>query len=261
MKEELPMPYELITIPCRSDNYAFLLRDNASGETLLVDVPVAAPILATLKEKTWSLTHILLTHHHDDHVAGLADILGVHPAQVIGAAADQHRLPSLNRAVVAGDTLVIGSQQGRVMDVPGHTVGHIAVYFEAAKLLFSADSLMALGCGRLFEGTAEQMWQSLDAMRNLPADTLVCSGHEYTLANAKFAITMEPQNTDLIKRQADTIAANQQGEPTVPSRLSLERATNPFLRPESPEIRERLQMPSASNAKVFAEIRRLKDKF
>ena len=255
------MPYELITIPCRSDNYAFLLRDHASGETLLVDVPAAAPILAILKEKAWSLTHILLTHHHDDHVAGLADVLAVHRAQVIGAAADQHRLPSLNRAVVAGDTLVIGSQRGRVMDVPGHTVGHIAVYFDAAKLLFSADSLMALGCGRLFEGTAEQMWQSLDAMRNLPADTLVCSGHEYTLANAKFAITIEPQNTDLIKRQADTIAANQQGKPTVPSRLSLERATNPFLRPESPEIRERLQMPGASNAKVFAEIRRLKDKF
>ncbi len=135
------MPYELITIPCRSDNYAFLLRDHASGETLLVDVPAAAPILATLAENAWSLTHILLTHHHDDHVAGLADVLAAHPAQVIGAAADQHRLPSLNRAVVAGDTLAIGSQRGRVMDVPGHTVGHIAVYFEAAKLLFSAGRL------------------------------------------------------------------------------------------------------------------------
>jgi hydroxyacylglutathione hydrolase len=255
------MPFELITIPCLSDNYAYLLRDNDSGKVALIDAPEAAPILAELKKRDWELSQIWLTHHHDDHIQGVADILKVHEANVIGAKADEHRLPPLDRKVDEDDSITLGSLEIRVIDVSGHTVGHIAFYVPTAKAVFTADSLMAMGCGRLFEGTPAQMWESLQKLMGLPKDTIICSGHEYTAANAKFALTVDPSNADLISRSKDIEAARAAGTPTVPSVLSLELKTNPFLRPADPAIRATLGMQNATDTEVFTEIRARKDNF
>ncbi|MFC6639194.1 hydroxyacylglutathione hydrolase [Sulfitobacter sp. JBTF-M27] len=255
------MPFDLITIPCLSDNYAFLLRDEESGEVAVIDVPEAGPIKAALAERGWTLSQVWLTHHHWDHVDGLADLLADHPAKVVGAKADEHRLPALDLAVAKGDKVTLGSLEAEVYDVSGHTVGHIAYYVPGAKACFTADSLMALGCGRLFEGTAAQMWSSMQKLMALPADTTICSGHEYTASNAKFALTVDPENTALISRSNDIDAARKKGMPTVPSTLSTELATNPFLRPADPGIRAHLGMPTAPDADVFAEIRKRKDNF
>ena len=255
------MPFDLITIPCLSDNYAFLLRDHQSDKVALIDAPEAAPILAELKKRDWQLSQIWLTHHHPDHVQGVADVLKEHDANVIGAKADEHRLPPLDRKVAEDDSITLGALEARVIDVSGHTIGHIAFYVPTAKAAFTADSLMALGCGRLFEGTPAQMWESLQKLMTLPEDTMICSGHEYTSANAKFALTVDPKNTDLISRAKDIEAARKKGLPTVPSKLATELKTNPFLRPADPAIRATLGMPDATDTDVFTEIRARKDKF
>lgn len=255
------MPLEILTIPCLSDNYAFLAHDSASGETALVDAPEAKPILDTLGAKGWALSHVLLTHHHWDHVDGLGDILSSYPAQVIGAKADAHRLPDLDLAVEEGDSFEIGGQECHVIDVSGHTVGHIAFHIPESAAVFTADSLMALGCGRLFEGTPEQMWTSLSKLAALPAHTTVFSGHEYTQSNATFALTIDPENPDLISRVSEIAQARAQDNPTVPSALSVELATNPFLRAADAQIQRGLGMEGADPALVFAEIRSRKDKF
>ncbi|WP_170783777.1 hydroxyacylglutathione hydrolase [Ruegeria lacuscaerulensis] len=255
------MPLEIVTIPCLSDNYAFLAHDAASGNTALIDAPEAGPILAELDRRGWTLSHVLLTHHHYDHVDGLPAILEKHTAKVIGAAADAHRLPPLDQQVSDGDTFELGGEQVQVLDVPGHTVGHIAFYMPQSAAVFTADSLMALGCGRLFEGTAPQMWASLSKLAALPDDTVVCSGHEYTQSNAKFALTVDPDNAALQDRAADIDRARAANEPTVPSTLALEKATNPFLRATDPAIQAHLGMAGADPAAVFAEIRARKDRF
>jgi hydroxyacylglutathione hydrolase len=255
------MPLEIVTIPCLKDNYAFLAHDRASGETAVIDVPEAAPIAAALAQRGWRLSHVLLTHHHWDHVDGLADLLADHPAKVMGAAADADRLPPLDVALSEGDTITIGSEQGKAIDVSGHTLNHLAFHFADSAVVFTADSLMAMGCGRLFEGTPAQMFASLAKLAALPPETLVCSGHEYTASNAKFALTIEPDNAALISRVEKIETARAQGRPTVPSLLSTERATNPFLRSESPEIQANLGMSGAEPVQVFAEIRRRKDSF
>ena len=255
------MSFELITIPCLSDNYAFLAHDAESKKTLLVDVPEAAPVKRALAETGWTLSDVLLTHHHADHIQGIEELLHEHPARVIGANADQHRLPPLDLAVCEGDKIEIGTQSGKVFDVSGHTIGHIAVFFKEAKLLFTADSLMALGCGRLFEGSAAQMWDSLSKLTTLDPECLVCSGHEYTATNARFALTIEPQNLALQNRSQRISALCRKYQPTVPSTLREELETNPFLRPQSADIRHNLSMHDASDAQVFAEIRSRKDKF
>ena len=255
------MPFDLITIPCLSDNYAYLLRDHNSGKVALIDVPEAAPILAELKKRDWQVSQIWLTHHHPDHIQGVAEVLNEYDANVIGAKADEHRLPPLDRKVGEDDSITLGSLEARVIDVSGHTVGHIAFYVPTAKAVFTADSLMALGCGRLFEGTPVQMWESLQKLMALPEDTIICSGHEYTSANAKFALTVDPKNSDLISRAKDIEVARSKGQPTVPSQLSTELRTNPFLRPADPAIRATLGMQNATDTEVFAEIRARKDKF
>ncbi|MBM1556018.1 hydroxyacylglutathione hydrolase [Sulfitobacter mediterraneus] len=255
------MPYDLITIPCLSDNYAYLLRDHDSGEVAVIDVPEAGPILKELENRGWSATQIWLTHHHWDHIDGVPDLLAVHPAKVVGGKADAHRLPKLDQAVSEGDTVSLGALEAQVLDVSGHTIGHIALYVPKASLAFTADSLMALGCGRLFEGTPEQMWNSMQKLMALPADTTICSGHEYTASNAKFALTVDPANAALISRSTDIQAARDKGLPTVPSKLSTELETNPFLRPADPGIRATLGMQDATDAAVFKEIRKRKDSF
>jgi hydroxyacylglutathione hydrolase len=255
------MPLTLVTVPCLSDNYAFLIHDAGSGATAVVDVPDPAPILAVLKDRGWRLTDILITHHHDDHIQGVAALVAATGARVAGAAADAHRLPPLDRAVAHGDTVTVGAETGHVIDVSGHTVGHIAYHFPGSDLVFTADSLMAMGCGRLFEGTAAQMWASLSRLAALPPETLVCSGHEYTAGNARFALTIEPGNPALISRKAEIDAARARGIGTVPSSLALELATNPFLRADGAGVRQAVGLPDAPASEVFAEVRRRKDSF
>lgn len=253
------MPLEIVTVPCLRDNYAFVARDPETGATACIDVPEAAPILAALKARGWGLDDILLTHHHPDHVDGVAELVAATGARVTGAAADAHRLPPLDHAVAPGDTVQVGSVAGKVLDVSGHTVGHVAFVFPGAA--FTADSLMALGCGRLFEGSAAQMWDSLQRLAALPPETLICSGHEYTAANARFALTIEPGNPRLVERAEAVRAARDAGRPTVPSTLADELATNPFLRAHLPEIKAALGLDTASDAEAFAEIRARKDRF
>ena len=255
------MSPEIVTIPCLADNYAFLVHDPVDNVTALIDAPEEAPILAALAERGWGLDLVLLTHHHYDHVDGLAGILDEHPAQVIGAQADAHRLPSLHRQVNEGDEIKIGAATAKVIDVSGHTQGHVAFYVETAGAVFTADSLMALGCGRLFEGSAEQMWTSLQKLMALPGDTIVCSGHEYTLSNGKFALSIEPGNPALIARIERVKQARELGRPTVPSLLSDELATNPFLRGHVAEVQAAVGLEGADAGTVFAKVRQAKDNF
>lgn len=251
----------LVTIPCLQDNYTYLIHDPASGATAVVDVPDPDVIQAELAARGWRLSDILITHHHPDHIDGVDPLRAATGARVVGAAADAHRLPRLDLALAGGDTLTIGTQTGHVIDVSGHTIGHIAYHFPASGLLFTADSLMALGCGRLMEGSPAMMWDSLTKLARLPDETLICSGHEYTANNAKFALTIEPQNPELILRCEAIATARAANQPTVPSLLSLERATNPFLRAHLPQVKSLMDMADSSDAEVFAEIRSRKDRF
>lgn len=257
----MTMALELVTIPCRTDNYAYLVHDAESGQTAVIDVPDAAPILAALTARDWTLSDILITHHHDDHISGVEMVRAATGAMILGAAADAHRLPPLDLALTEAGSFSIGREFARVIDVPGHTVGHIAFYFPQSGLAFTGDSLIAGGCGRLFEGTPAQMHKSLAKLAALPPDTLICSGHEYTTSNLAFAATLEPLNPALICRRADVAALRASGQPTVPVRLETELQTNPFLRAEMPAMKAAVGMPNADGLAIFAEIRARKDKF
>jgi hydroxyacylglutathione hydrolase len=253
------MPLEIVTVPCLSDNYAYLIRDAATGTVGLVDAPEAAQIEAALRERGWKLDFILITHHHADHIQAV-DALRK-GAKVVGAAADRRRLPPLDVEVEPGDTVPVGESVAKVFDAPGHTVGHIAYHFPEAGALFSADSLMVMGCGRLFEGTAEQMWQTLSTLSALPDETLVYSGHEYAESNTRFALSVDEDNVALKARASEIAAMREKGTPTVPARMDLERATNPFLRATDPAFKARLGLENSPDAQVFAETRRRKDAF
>jgi hydroxyacylglutathione hydrolase len=255
------MPLELVTVPCLSDNYAFLLHETATGETALIDAPEAAPILAELDRRGWRLSEIWITHHHADHVQSADELRAATGAKVTGHAKDVKRLPAVDREVHDGETFHFAGHAVHVMDVSGHTIGHIAFHVPDAGAVFTADSLMALGCGRLFEGTAPVMWESLRKIAALPPETLICSGHEYTQSNARFARTIEPDNPALISRIEAIDAARAGGRPTVPSTLEAELATNPFLRADLPEVQEALGMSGYAASEVFAEIRLRKDRF
>ena len=252
---------EILTIPCLSDNYAFLIGNTQTGEAALVDVPEAAPINASLAQNGWRLHHVLLTHHHVDHVAGLDALTGRDTLTVTGAAADAHRLPPLDHCVTEQDSFEILGQKVEVLDVPGHTLGHIAFFIPTCKALFSADSLMAMGCGRLFEGTPQDMWNSLQKMRALPKSTMVYSGHEYTQSNLAFAQSLGEENTALNTRAANITAQRAANQPTVPSLLETECATNPFMRADDPHLQAALGMEGKNAMDVFTHIRRLKDNF
>jgi hydroxyacylglutathione hydrolase len=255
------MPLEIVTVPCLSDNYAYLAHDAATDTTAVIDVPEVLPILNALRDRRWRASHILITHHHSDHIAGVEALAAATGARVIGAAADAHRLPALDEALVAGDIVRIGMDEGHVIDVPGHTIGHIAFHFPASRAVFTADSLMACGCGRLFEGTPAQMWDSLSALAQLPPETLVCSGHEYTQSNIRFALSVDTGNPALQARAARVEVLRAAGLPTVPVPLSEELATNPFLRASDPAMKASLGMAAAPDAEVFARLRAMKDRF
>lgn len=245
---------ELLSLRCLDDNYAYLIH--GGGETVLIDAPEAAPVLAALAGRGWGLDRIFLTHHHSDHIQAVPEIVAATGARVAGNRADAHRLPPLDQPLDPGDRPVICGEPAEVIDVPGHTIGHIALYVPAAHAVFTADSLMAMGCGRLFEGSAAQMWPSLSRLAALPPDTLVCSGHDYTASNGAFARSVEPDNSDLAARVADTLAGRR---PAAPATLADELATNPFLRLS--HIAPALGLAGAPDAEVFARLRAMKDAF
>lgn len=251
----------LVTVPCLADNYAFLLHNPKTGETACVDAPEARPILDALEAQGWNLGQILLTHHHPDHVQAVPELVQMTGARVTGAAADAGRLPRLDHAVAPGDRISVCGEEAEVIDVSGHTVGHIAYHFARSGLAFTGDSLMAAGCGRLFEGGPEMMWASLSRLMALPPGTLICSGHEYTTGNIRFALTIEPDNAALISRAKAVDSARKAGQATVPSTLSEELATNPFLRAGLVQVKSALGMANAEDAAVFGAIRARKDRF
>lgn len=255
------MALDLVTIPCLTDNYAYLIHDSDSGQTAVVDVPEPGPILAALNAHQWRLTDILITHHHPDHIQGVDALRAATGAMVLGAAADAHRLPRLDLALTESSTFSIGREFARVIDVPGHTIGHIAFHFPQSGFAFTADSLMAGGCGRLFEGTPRQMHATLRKLAALPPETLICSGHEYTASNLRFAAMVDPDNPAVAARIAKTASARAAGKPTVPSTLATELATNPYLRAHLPQVKAAVGLPEAEDVAVFAEIRARKDKF
>ena len=256
------MPVELLVIPCLADNYAYAVRDVVTETTVIVDVPEAAAVARTLNQRNWKLNVILLTHHHPDHISGVGALAAATGAKVIGAAADAHRLPPLDQEVSPGEHLNLGMEEVEVMAAPGHTLGHIAYYFPRAGLLFSGDSLMSWGCGRLFEGSAAQMFDTLSRFAGLPGDTQICSGHEYTEANGRFALSLEPDNPDLLARMEKVQASRARMRPTVPGGLELEKATNPFLRATDPRLRKALGLDETTTPlEVFTETRARKDRF
>jgi hydroxyacylglutathione hydrolase len=252
---------EIHLVPCLSDNYAYLIRDPGSSAVGIVDPSEAAPVEAALAARGWKLTHILNTHHHFDHTGGNLELKATWGAEVVGPAADRERIPGIDRALGEGDTWDFGTATARIFDIPGHTKGHIAFWFEADRAVFTGDTMFAMGCGRLFEGTPAQMWSSLSKLAALPPDTRVYCGHEYTLSNGRFALTLEPGNEALKTRMKEVERLREQGLPTIPSTIGLERQTNPFLRPASPELQRTLGLEQADDVAVFAETRRRKDVF
>ena len=252
---------EIYQIPCLQDNYGFLVHDPETGATATIDTPEVAPINQALAAKGWRLTHILNTHHHFDHAGGNEELKAQWNCQVVGAAIDAERIPGIDVALADGDTLTLGSKQARIIEVPGHTSGHIAYYFAADEVAFVGDTLFALGCGRLFEGTPEQMSESLGKIMALPDAATVYFAHEYTEANAAFAVTMEPANPALQQRVKEIQSLRAAGKPTVPTSIGLERATNPFVRSDSAELQAVLNLSGADVVAVFAETRRRKDHF
>lgn len=248
------MPLELVTLRCLKDNYAYLLHGEAG--TVLVDAPEALPVLTEIEARGWGLDAILLTHHHDDHIQAVPEIVAATGARLVGAAADAHRLPPLDISVAPGEPLEVLDEPVAVIDVSGHTVGHIAFHFPRSGMAFTADSLMAIGCGRLFEGTAPMMWDSLTRLNALPGRTVICSGHDYCAGNGAFALSVDPDNAALQSRLKAVAEAER---PCAPATLDEERATNPFLRVA--ELRESLGMSGADDAEVFARLRAMKDRF
>ena len=257
------MALEVHMFPCLSDNYGFLVHDPATGSTAVIDTPEVAPINSALAEKGWTLTHILNTHHHFDHAGGNEALKAQWNCTVVGAANDAARIPGIDIRVSDGERFSFGSTEAEIIETPGHTTGHIAYYFADDGIAFVGDTLFALGCGRLFEGSPADMWTSLRKLMALPDDTVVYCAHEYTQANASFALTVEPGNGDLVARAEEIDRLRSEGTPTVPTTIGLEKATNPFLRPDSPNLRSTIGMTGADqdDVAVFAETRRRKDSF
>ena len=246
---------------CRSDNFGVLIHDRASGLTASIDAPEEAPIVAKLKERGWRLDAIFTTHHHGDHTEGNLPLKAAFGCTITGPAGEADRIPGIDKRVKGGDRLTFGGFAVEVIDTPGHTLGHITYYLPEAGMAFVADTLFAVGCGRILEGAAQMMWASLEKLAALPDKTVIYCGHEYTETNVRFALTIEPENTDLVARAAEVKALRAAGKATLPTTILREKQTNPFLRVNEPGIRARLGMKDASPAAVFGEIRKRKDGF
>lgn len=247
--------------PCLSDNYCYLLHDGDAGLTAVVDTPDVKGIEAALAETGWRLTHILNTHHHWDHAGGNLELKDKTGCLIVGPQADAGRIPGIDVELGDGDRFEFGNHVATVYDTPGHTRGHIVYHFEDDGVAFVGDTLFAMGCGRLFEGTPQQMWTSLQKLMAWPDDTQLYCAHEYTQANARFALTVEPQNQALVERAAEVDRLRSQGTPTIPTNVGIEKLTNPFLRPRSEELQKTIGLAGAPEVEVFAETRRRKDNF
>lgn len=247
--------------PCRSDNFGVLLHDPETLLTASIDAPEELAVVAAAERRGWKISHIFTTHHHPDHVEANLALKERYGLSIIGPAAEAKKIPGIDRTVSDGSSFLFGSNPVKVIETPGHTAGHVCYHLPEAKLLFAADTLFALGCGRLFERPAGDMWASLQKLAALPDETVVYFGHEYTLSNARFALTVDPDNPRLVARHAEIEKARAEGRFTVPTTIGLEKETNPFLRAGDPAIRAVLGMEDATNEAVFAEIRRRKDNF
>ncbi|MGL4285064.1 MAG: hydroxyacylglutathione hydrolase [Phreatobacter sp.] len=254
------MAAEIHLFTCLDDNFGVLMHDPETGATAAIDVPEAEPTLAAAAAKGWTISHILVTHHHGDHVQGIPMVKDATRARVIANAADAHRIPLVDETVLPGGVARFGSFVADVIDTPGHTVGHIAYHFGSEKVLFSGDTLFSLGCGRLFEGTPAQMWASLQALSRLPAATKVYCGHEYTASNARFSLSVDPDNAALKARADEVTRLRAENRPTLPTTIGRERDTNPFLRAADPAIAAHLGMAGATPLAVFTELRERKNK-
>jgi hydroxyacylglutathione hydrolase len=248
-------------IPVLNDNYVYLIHEPQAGVTGAVDPAVAGPVLDRLGARGWKLDWILSTHHHADHTGGNLELKQATGCQIAGAKVDAARIPGMDLGLAEDDRFRLGDAEAVVYETPGHTSGHISYWFAQAKALFCADTLFSLGCGRLSEGTPELMWRSLSKFAALPDDAMVYCAHEYTQSNARFALSVDPDNPALRARAAEVERLRAAGQPTVPSTLGDERAANPFLRPHDPAIRRRLGLEDADDAAVFAALRRRKDSF
>jgi hydroxyacylglutathione hydrolase len=255
------MAAELHVFPCLSDNIGVLIRDTSTGACASIDAPEDAPIIAALHEKGWKLTDILVTHRHGDHVGGVEELKRRYRARVVAPAAEAGSIPAVDVAVKEGDHVLVGALSSKVIATPGHTAGHIAYYFQNAKALFAGDTLFALGCGRVLEGSPADMWQSLQKLAALPDDTQLYCGHEYTLSNARFALAVDPGNAALKLRAAVAEGTRADGRLTIPSTLGDEKATNPFLRATDPAIARRVGKDPSDPVAVFAALREWKNRF
>jgi len=255
------MALEIEQFTCRSDNFGVLARNPATGEAFLVDAPEEAPIVAAIERTGWKPSVLLITHHHPDHVEANLALKQRYGLTIVGPEYEKAKIPGIDRTVRDGDVIEVAGRKARVIHTPGHTSGHVCYAFEDDKVAFVADTLFALGCGRLLEGTAADMLGSMKKLAKLDADTALYCGHEYTQSNARFALTVDPTNSALKERAAEIDALRAAGRPTLPTTLAREFATNPFLRWDDPAIRRNLGMENASDVEVFAEIRKRKDVF
>ena len=245
----------------RSDNFGYLVHDQASGRTAAIDAPEAGPIRAALEQRGWTLTDIFITHHHIDHVEAIAELKQAFGTRVVGPRDEADKIEGLDELVGDGDTLELGETRFAVMATPGHTLGHVVFYDAEGGHLFSADALFSLGVGRMFEGTPGPMWAGLKRLRELPDETLVYCGHEYTQSNAKFALSIDPDNAALKTRAAEVESLRAAGRPTIPFNLGEDKKANPFLRADAPELARHYGLEGADPAEVFAAIRKGKDNF
>ena len=246
-------------VPCLRDNYAYIVSDAGQGVWAVVDPSEPDPVIRALGER--KLTHILNTHHHPDHTGGNLALKARYGAPVVGPAKDAERIPGIDVGVSEDKPWMLGGHEARILEIPAHTKAHVAFYFPDDGIVFTGDTLFAMGCGRLFEGTPDMMWASLSKLMSLPDSTRVYCGHEYTLNNGRFALTVEPNNAELKARMRYVESQRAQVKPTIPTVMGLEKRTNPFLRPNSPDIRRTLNMEKASDVEVFAEVRKRKDAF
>jgi hydroxyacylglutathione hydrolase len=256
------MTTHVFQFPCLKDNYGALIHDSGSGRTAAIDAPDGEAVVAAAKARGWRLTDLLITHHHADHTQGVPAVRAAFPGlRVVGPAKEAQRIGGLDLQVGEGDIVDIGALKARVIETPGHTAGQVAYMFDEDEIVFTGDTLFSLGCGRVFETPMAVMWSSLAKLAALPGETQVYCGHEYTEANARFAMTIEPGNADLVARVEAVKALRAKGEPTLPTTIALELATNPFLRAEIPAVQKAVGLEGADPAQVFAEIRRRKDSF
>jgi hydroxyacylglutathione hydrolase len=259
--EETFMPAKTRLFPCRSDNYGVLLHDPETGVTASIDAPEAAAVEAALKATGWKLTDILVTHHHADHTDGIVALKDKYKCRVVAPAAEAKKIPGVDETVKEGDKVKVGNLTGNVIETPGHTLGHIAYWFHGDRLAFVGDTLFSIGCGRVIEGTMDQMWSSLKKLRDLPDDTLIYCGHEYTVANIKFALSVDANNAVLEARNAQAQRQLAEGEPTIPTTVGDEKLANPFLRADAADLACDIGMAGKPANEVFAEIRKRKNNF